>query len=103
MTLQVALVGADGIVLASDRCVTIKREKRRYEMRTKIFYDENKGIASCWAKNLVPAEEVAKQIIEKMPEAHFIDPKSSMETIAKSVLTPRRFRRVVQMTERLRL
>jgi hypothetical protein len=83
MTLQVAMLGKDGIVLASDRCVTIRKEKRHYEMETKIFFDPVRGIATCWAKNKIPAANIARTILNEILDDEFLNPFPKMKEIAE--------------------
>jgi hypothetical protein len=83
VTQQLAMIGSDGIVLASDRCVTIRDGRRRHEMETKIFFDQARGIATCWAKNKMPSANVARAILEEMKDEEFVNPIPKIKEIAE--------------------
>ncbi len=96
MTLQVAMVGTDGVVLASDtKWSEISGGIRQTSNRTKVFIDESRTIAvSCaramnasrriavkiladtairWDSPASQIEEIAREVIAKAPEASFKD------------------------------
>jgi hypothetical protein len=55
MTLQVALVATDGIVLASDRKVNILNQNfNSTALRSKFYIDHDRKIAACWSGEQFP-------------------------------------------------
>jgi hypothetical protein len=81
MTLQVALVGTDGIVLGSDRkenftppSPTLSDSVTTSSQGCKIFRDDSRGVMACWSGQN-PAKEVARQVV-KMPDADIQKPQA---------------------------
>jgi 20S proteasome alpha/beta subunit len=66
MTLQIALVGTDGIVLASDKRATKVVEKRESYLERKIFVDVSSHTASCWSGDRSPARDVAQELLVRL-------------------------------------
>jgi 20S proteasome alpha/beta subunit len=65
MTLQVALVGTDGTVLASDKQIGVRNVNpfRSFKTNTKLFLDRERGRLTCWAGD-DPAAKVAENIVK---------------------------------------
>jgi len=84
MTLQVALVGTDGIVLGSDR----KRNTILPDGPTtssevsKIIRDDSRGVMACWS-GVEPAIEVAKQVV-RLPDNEIQNP-TALESLATRI------------------
>jgi hypothetical protein len=90
MTMQVGLVGSDGIVLASD---TKWHENHAGVVwqgwgSPKISLDSTGHIAVACAKDMRKGTEIARAILSELSSEHWENPESRLEEIASSRLTP---------------
>jgi len=84
MTLQVALVGTDGILLASDKKINQSAERAAYTgLTSKIRVNYSRRIATCWAQ-YAPAADVAKQALE-LSDTDLLDPRGPLENLAEKI------------------
>ena len=100
MTMQVGMVGIDGIVLASDK-VWILARTRVTQTVTKLKYDSERGIGvRCAEADL--SLNIASRIVECLPDGNHESPCLLLEQYAKEIMsgfdTPtfRRFGRPLQ-------
>ncbi|HXZ13451.1 MAG TPA: hypothetical protein VEG64_13775 [Candidatus Sulfotelmatobacter sp.] len=84
MTLQLALIGQDGIILASDRQLNRTLNNVSYgSLTSKIRLNHPRGMAACWSGYDV-ADELAKQVLNLDDEKLKI-PNLAMEELAQNV------------------
>lgn len=95
MTMQVGMVGTDGVLIASDtKWHTVPRVPRdkfwltgRYTFnRTKIIISHERGVAISCAVNMETAEHVAREIIRTLPDPNLADPIPHIKAIGQRVL-----------------
>lgn len=79
MTLHVALVGSDGIVLAGDKQVCTRELYWTTSVSSKIELDPTRGIAVAWAAHEV-AETIAKEILK---HSEMLDDIPALQQLAK--------------------
>jgi len=94
MTMQVGMVGTDGVLIASDtKWYKVPRVSDEFWMgdkprvsffSPKIIIDYQRGIAISRANNMEVAEEVAKQIIEHLPQGTNLE--TAIQEIGERVL-----------------
>ncbi len=88
MTLQVALVGTDGIVLASDRKniqpASTQAKGRQSSITTKIAINKANKIAVAWAGHEV-AEIIGKEILLHSQDSDWEYPLSGIQSIGEAV------------------
>jgi 20S proteasome alpha/beta subunit len=84
MTLQVALVGTDGIILGSDRKsnTTPLGGMTRGSLVSKIFYSESRMLMACWSGSNASLE-LAKQVIY-LPDDEIQNP-ASLESLGSRI------------------
>jgi len=91
MTLQVAMVGTDGVLLASDTLWSETRQEmisgkaqhsRHTYGRTKIFVDEKRNVAVSFARNMETSRRAAELIASDVREAQWESPETIIEEIA---------------------
>jgi hypothetical protein len=88
MTMQVGMVGTDGILLASDtRWMETYFSVRQTTTRSKIEINRNRGIAVSFARNMDTSLVIANQIISELKDEDWDDPEISIEQITAAVLT----------------
>jgi hypothetical protein len=96
MTMQVGMVGSDGVLLASDTRWTYTPRLRpnelwaggRYTSSTeKIIISHERQMAITCARNMEVARELAKEIISGISEEECTAPIASLETIGAKVLS----------------
>jgi hypothetical protein len=97
MTMQVGMVGIDGVLIASDTRMsdtpatapafgeTLARPGDTRNRR-KIIVDHKRGIVISCARTQKTAERVANAIREKLPDDDFAKPCAAIEEIGKEVL-----------------
>jgi hypothetical protein len=86
MTLQVALVGTDGIVLASDTKWSETRQVRHTYNRTKIEINYERRIAVSYARNMDSSARAAKDIANKITDEQWDSPQLRIEEIAEEAM-----------------
>lgn len=94
MTMQVGMVGADGIVLASDKRwgFTGSVAKRLWVganlscESTKLRVSERRGIAIACAADMVSSTKLALAILEKLDDRDVGNPSASIESIARETI-----------------
>jgi hypothetical protein len=65
MTLQIALLGMDGVVLASDRKLNVLNQNvNTTVMRSKIYIGDK--MAACWSGEQFPSTALAEHIVTKL-------------------------------------
>src|SRR5689334_10241935 len=90
MTLQLALVGTDGIVLASDKKINMLNQNfNSTAMRSKILIDHDRQIAACWSGEQWPSYGLAERIVLKMNDADLQFPYEPLRTASQEVLSRR--------------
>jgi hypothetical protein len=88
MTMQVAMVGTDGIVLASDTKWTNQSGGAAFdEHSSKIRIDSTGKLAASLARNMGTSRAIAKAISEELSDADWINPCGRMEAVAREILT----------------
>lgn len=87
MTLQVGMVGTDGIVLASDTKWMNTAGIRHSSSSSKITVDPGRGIAVACARNLELSVPIAKAIIDAAREGDFEHPLVAMERIGTQMVS----------------
>src|ERR1035437_5124768 len=91
MTMQVAMVGTDGIVLASDTKWAIAQrrgnlESRHTSLSTKITVNDQCTVAISCAKHMETASAIADAIIKELSDKDWECPIGPMQTIGQRVL-----------------
>jgi hypothetical protein len=86
MTMQVALVGTDGVVLASDTNWAATRQVRYTYSRSKIKVNERRGIAASFARNMETSEQIANFVINALSDEEWVTPGGHIERVAASVI-----------------
>src|SRR5436309_1564256 len=90
MTMQIGMVGTDGIILASDTKWMDSRENVRHTFsNSKIKLEDfgnGRGIAVSFARNMETSGRMANQIMAKFKDEDWRDPITPIETIAANVL-----------------
>jgi len=92
MTMQVGMVGTDGVLIASDTKwtntpSTIRGEYRHTFNSSKIITDDSRGIAVSYARNMETARHIASSIISELSDDEIKDPIQPIEVIGKRVLS----------------
>lgn len=84
MTLQIALVATDGIVLGSDREMSFSPPDAPFTTSevSKIFRDDSRGVMTCWSGS-DPSRVLARQIIG-LPDDRILNP-GALESLAARV------------------
>ncbi|MGA9564894.1 MAG: hypothetical protein WBS19_05150 [Candidatus Korobacteraceae bacterium] len=96
MTMQVAMVGTDGIVLAGDTKWSWSNDPIRWSQKaSKMVIDRERGIAISCARNLETARPIAEAIIG-LPEKDWEYPILPIQRAAASIIETTRFRRDAQ-------
>ncbi len=86
MTMQVALVGSDGIVLASDTKWTVSEQyPRRSFEASKIKIDYERCIAVSYARNMETSGAIADALL-RLPDGCWQSPITPIEQAARSIL-----------------
>src|SRR5262249_5822525 len=88
MTMQVGMVGTDGIVLASDtKWVehTLGAARNIYD-KTKIKISDERGIAISYARNMETAGPVADSIIAELTDSEMLTPIFPTQNLAQQIL-----------------
>lgn len=86
MTLQIGLVGKDGIVLASDKCMNELSRVRRSSLTSKIRHMENHGVAYAFAGDdcaVLVGQELEKWILRGNELRN--DTKATLERVGNAV------------------
>ena len=96
MTMQVAMVGTDGIILASDTRWMETGAVRQTGDSSKIILSHERGMAIACARNLDTARLVARDIVSLLKDDEFNDPEIPIERIAAKHITQTSDRRDVQ-------
>ncbi|MGA8267232.1 MAG: hypothetical protein WB787_05695 [Candidatus Acidiferrales bacterium] len=87
MTLQVALVGTDGIVLASDLKINSREANFNSScLRSKILVNHERKIAACWSHDKDVSMELAERVISGMTDSDFEYPHHPVNVLAKQIL-----------------
>jgi hypothetical protein len=91
MTMQVAMVGIDGIVLASDTKWQFTQDRGNLRSRhtsgsSKIIISDEQGIAIACARSMETAEAVATAIIAELSDSDWVHPANLMETIGQGII-----------------
>lgn len=86
MTMQIGMVGTDGIVLASDTKWTDTQKVRHTFNSTKIKVNHERGIAVSYARNMETSRRVADRIISDLRSADWEHPIQPIEEIGAKVL-----------------
>jgi len=87
MTMQVGMVGTDGILVASDtKIMSFAQGIRQTNSGSKIRVDHEKGIVIGSALNLENTDRIARDIIRLLRPEDFEDPIERIEEIAQNVL-----------------
>lgn len=91
MTMQAAMVGANGIVLASDTKWQFTARRGNLQTRhtsgsSKILVSDEQGVAIACAKSMETAGLIADTILGKLSAADWIHPGHAMEVIAQNVI-----------------
>jgi len=90
MTLQVALVGTDGLILASDTKVNVLNQNfNSTATRSKVLIAHDRKIAACWSGEQWPSYNLADQIVRRMSDADFQYPYNSLRTLASEIVNRR--------------
>jgi hypothetical protein len=84
MTLQVGLVGTNGIVLASDKKAVVFEPSLHTSLESKILIDREKGLAGCCAGNEVSAR-VRREIFSNSHLLELEYPQSPIEELAAQI------------------
>jgi len=93
MTMQVAMVGTDGIVLASDTCWNLTTAEGYYGTRqtsssSKVIVGGGGVAAIALARNMETSAEIARLIMSEMNVPQWSgDPVERMEVLARGVLS----------------
>lgn len=67
MTLQIAAIGTDGILLASDQqsnTTSSNRQVTTSYLTSKILFDNGRGLAACWSGCEIISFELARRILK---------------------------------------
>jgi hypothetical protein len=101
MTMQVAMVGTDGIILASDTkwANTQRRgnlESRDTSLATKIQIDERHGVAIGCSMNMETATAIGDAIVAELSDQDWRDPIHPTQVIGQRVLDSLRERNLFQ-------
>ncbi|HXX23400.1 MAG TPA: hypothetical protein VEO19_09640, partial [Terriglobia bacterium] len=85
MTLQVAMVGTDGIIVASDRQVMLYDGPRATRLSSKIIKSRSKGVVLAWSGHDI-AYEISRRILneEEKFDFEFEEDKQPIEEIARA-------------------
>ena len=92
MTMQVAMVGTDGIVLASDTKWAYtahgsdNNSVRHTQMGSKIKINRDRNVAISFARNMETSGEIADAIISGLTDADWEWPVMPIETVAQRVV-----------------
>ncbi|MFZ0634345.1 MAG: hypothetical protein WA755_05545 [Candidatus Acidiferrales bacterium] len=87
MTLQVALVGMDGIVLASDLKVNTNENNFNSTcLRSKFSINQERKMAACWSHDRDVSLELIERIMSGMSDSDFKHPHPLVNESAKHVL-----------------
>jgi hypothetical protein len=90
MTLQVALVGTDGIVVASDKKVNLLNQNfNTTAIRSKILINSDRKIAACWSGEQSPSYSLAEHIVLKMNDADLQFPYHPLRMASNEILSRR--------------
>jgi len=95
MTMQVGMIGTDGIVLASDTLWTLTGDIRQTFNSSKIKVNCDRGLAISCSRNMETSTEIADKIIANLCDTNISC--DAIEQIAENVLNPiEKFRRDIQ-------
>jgi hypothetical protein len=87
MTMQVAMVGTDGLILASDtRWMNADSGVRHTNNSPKIRIDHERGVAIGCARSMEIAGRVASELLSQLSEKDWLFPQSRATEIANQVL-----------------
>jgi 20S proteasome alpha/beta subunit len=90
MTLQVALVATDGVVLASDKKVNILKDNlNSTALRTKIYIGQERKILACWSGEQFPSSGLAERIALTLGDPDLQFPYPVLRTTAQEILSQR--------------
>jgi len=90
MTMQVGMVGSDGIILASDTKWMNTGDARQTSSSSKIRFNDNRTVAISCARNMENAVRIAEEVISRLKtDQDWEYPILAIEEIAKGVLDPR--------------
>jgi 20S proteasome alpha/beta subunit len=88
MTMQIGMVGTDGIVLASDQKWTQEYEDIRQSWgASKIGLDKTGNVAIGCAKDMRKSVAIARSILAELDSSHWENPISKIEEIANGKLS----------------
>ena len=110
MTMQIAMIGTDGIVLASDTKWSAQNESTRHTYsRSKIIISRERPIAVSFARNMESSEKAAQMIANELSNEEWKSPKDRIEKLAEKALLATPYNRsdinclIVSGVSRLRL
>jgi hypothetical protein len=87
MTLQVALLGTDGVVLASDRKINMVNQNfNTTATRSKIFHSSERKILAAWSGDQFPSEGLAKHVVANVSAADLRFPHNDLTAAAKGIV-----------------
>jgi len=90
MTLQVTLVGTDGIVVASDKKVNLLNQNfNTTALRSKILINSDRKIAACWSGEQFPSYSLAEHIVLNMNDADLQFPYRPLRIASNEILSRR--------------
>lgn len=86
MTMQVGMLGSDGVLLASDTKWMHDNGVRGSDNRTKFRVSVEMGIAIACARSMETATHIAEAILAELKEEEFPSPRLAIQRIAKETL-----------------
>jgi hypothetical protein len=91
MTMQIGMIGTDGILLASDTKWMNTGDVRQTSSSSKILFNQERTVAVTCARNMENAMRIAQGVFDQIKtDADWLYPISKIEEIARQVLGERK-------------